>query len=351
MKNDNAILLIIGIIIIAALVVNSQLQKQEEGMIGLNVHYYQDGKEVFPKFSLFSIVTPPGGSFSQIGFNIDGSSTNISFSNIQIVGASPSSFLNTLPITTQTLSIGQSKTLFTSSLIDTAQFEAMSQPVRFWVNISAVNDYTGETEYSAGFVDLTIEGETCAPVSCSGGEIDEGIDCVDGTCTRTCSYYTYSCTNPTIYSSSSGNHNFDVNCPSCYQYFDTSSVSVDRTNYCWKINSQASWSNIVYKGKTVQVLGKACIGNALDCSIGTAVKPTSSINLKSYTRCFRPSSSYSGVSGCNNIDSGTGTTTTSTIVTFSGSPGGASSSSSWSYSYTRYTAQSDLNYNNKVCTI
>ena len=159
MKNENTILWIIGIAVVVFLILPNIQTSKEEGMIGLNVHYYQDGKEVFPKFGVFSIVTPPGGGFDQIGINIDGSATNVSFSNIQIVGASPSAFLNALPVTTQTLSIGQSKTLFTSSLIDTVQFEALPQPVRFWINISAVNDYTGETEYSTGFVDLTIEGE------------------------------------------------------------------------------------------------------------------------------------------------------------------------------------------------
>ncbi len=351
-KQDNSILWIIGIVLIVALIINSQVPKQE-GMIGLNVHYYKDGVEVFPQkgFLGFSVVMPPGESFNQIAFNITGTTTGeIPFSNIQIIDASPTAFKDALPITTQTLSIDQDKTLWISSLIDTVQFESMPQPVRFWVNISAVDDYTEETFYADGFIDLTIEGETCVPASCTSGRTDEEISCIDGICTRTCSYYTYSCINPTVIYAPSGIENFNVICPTCYKTVSTSSYSIDKTNYCWKINSYSTFTNIVYIGKTVQVWGYVYVGGS-SVSRTTATPSTSFSGPVSYTHCFRPSSSHTGLSGCNGITSGAGSQGITTSVKYGSTPGGTSATSSWSSSYTRYTTQSTLNYDNKVCSI
>ncbi len=147
MKNQNTLFYIIGAIILVALIIFSQVPK-ETGMISLTPHYYKDGVEVIQKgFFGFTIVTPDGGSYDQISFGIPGNAVgDISFSDIQIADAYPLILKNSLPSTTQSLSVGQSKTLWTSNLIDAVQFEG--QIINFWVEVSAVNDYTGETVYS-----------------------------------------------------------------------------------------------------------------------------------------------------------------------------------------------------------
>ncbi len=129
-----------------------QLQKEPE-MISLTPHYYKDGVEVFPTkgFFGFTIVTPPGESYDQILFDINGVSTgDIPFSNIRITDASPTAFKNALPSTIQSLNRGQIKKLWGEGdyiAMNTIQFESIS-PVNFWVEVSAVNDYTGETIYA-----------------------------------------------------------------------------------------------------------------------------------------------------------------------------------------------------------
>ena len=146
-KNNNTILWIIGIIILVVLI--SNYQKPEEGMIGLKAHYYKDGVEVFPQFSLFrfSVVTPPGGSYDQISFDIIAIAQDVSIANIQVVGAYPQIFEDALASATlQSLAIGESKKLWTSDLMDTVQFEAIS-PVNFWIELSGENSYTQETIY------------------------------------------------------------------------------------------------------------------------------------------------------------------------------------------------------------
>ncbi|KKN08551.1 hypothetical protein LCGC14_1055510 [marine sediment metagenome] len=163
MKNDNnTILWIIGIVAVVFLILPNFQTSKETGIIGLIPHYYKDGVEVFPEKGLFgfTIVTPPGGSYDQIAFDISATNQDVPISNIQVVDASPQTFKDALVGTTpQTLAIQETKTLWISNLMGTAQFESMTQPIRFFMNISAVNDYTGEIEYATGYIDLTIESE------------------------------------------------------------------------------------------------------------------------------------------------------------------------------------------------
>ena len=148
MKNDNTIFWIIGIVILLVVVANYYQAPEEEEMIGLTPHYYKDGVEVFPTkgFLGFSVVTPPGGSYDQISFDISATNLDVPITNIQVVDASPIAFKNALPTTTQSLAIGENKTLWTSGLMDTVQFEAVS-PVNFWIEVSGKNTYTDETIY------------------------------------------------------------------------------------------------------------------------------------------------------------------------------------------------------------
>lgn len=179
MKNDNTIFWIIGIVIIVTLIINSQVPT-EEGMIGLTPHYYKDGVEVFPQKGLFSIVD--GEYYDQISFDVYGSNTgDISFSNVKIdfrddecspyfieyckssgsiISFSKIAFSAIIP---QTLNVGETnKLLWESKRINTSQFECLGQPVPFWVKVSAVNDYTGETIYAkSNTIGLTITSEVC----------------------------------------------------------------------------------------------------------------------------------------------------------------------------------------------
>lgn len=145
-KNNNTIFWIIGIVILFIVISNPQFLKQEEGVIGLTPHYYKDGVEVFSSkgFFGFSVVTPPGGSYDQIAFEISGTNTGPPI-ELKIVDASPQVFKDALPTTTQTLAGGESKILWTSALMDTEQFEAVS-PINFWIRISG-KDSVGALVY------------------------------------------------------------------------------------------------------------------------------------------------------------------------------------------------------------
>ncbi len=162
MKNENTIFYILGAIILVALLISSQVPK-ETGMISLTPHYYKEGVEVIPEQRLFSIVTPPGGSYDQILFDVNGVATgDIPFSNIQVVDAYPIVFKNSLPTNFQSSNPGQSKKLWGEGdyvAMDTVQFEG--QTINFWVEVSAVNDYTGEIIYAprAYSGDITFEPE------------------------------------------------------------------------------------------------------------------------------------------------------------------------------------------------
>ncbi len=170
-KQNNTILWIIGIVIFFLVITQTNIFKEQETeMLGLNIHYYKEGVEVFPTkgFFGFSIVTPPGGSYDQISFDISATNTgDVPFSDVKVYTATPTAFLSALgyPTTPQSLNIGESKTLWTSDLIDTIQFESMGQPVNFIVSISAVNDYTEETVYvNSNLMALTIETEDPPPI-------------------------------------------------------------------------------------------------------------------------------------------------------------------------------------------
>ena len=156
-KNDSWILIIV--IIIGILFLNNYQNKQPDSM-GFKVHYYKNNIEVFPQ-NTFSIVTPPGGNFDAISLEIQGTNTgSYDFTEMKIADATPSAFKAALPTTTNTLLAGQTKSLWTSSLMATSQFESFSQPVRFWVDISGKNAYNGNTIHQTGYIDLAITSQS-----------------------------------------------------------------------------------------------------------------------------------------------------------------------------------------------
>lgn len=165
-QSNTKVIIIVFAVILLIVLFNSSSKlplKYEEDVGALTVHYYKDGVEVFPNKQTFSIITPPGGVYDQIAIDVKGiASGDKSYSNIKVVGATPLAFKSALPTTTQTLTKGQTKILWTSGLMNTAQFESLAQPVRFWVNVSAKDDYDGSIKYSNNYVDLTINPEGLA---------------------------------------------------------------------------------------------------------------------------------------------------------------------------------------------
>jgi len=196
MKKNNTIW-IVGIVIFLIVVTQLNIPK-ESGMI-LTPRYYKDGLEVFPTKGLFSIVTPPGGIFDQISFDISVTNTgNVPISDMQIVDAYPLIFKNSLATTTQLLEIGQTKKLWTSGLMDTSQFESIS-PVNFWINVSGEHlelgtiyqeAYSGNIEFLSDCVPQTCSefGYTCGiqDDGCGGtincGTCGSDEMCVNGAC-------------------------------------------------------------------------------------------------------------------------------------------------------------------------
>lgn len=183
MKNDKTWIIVVGIVLVIVLFVNIN----NNSFHSLQIHYYKNGTEVFPN-KLFSVVTPPGGTYDAISFSISGKSSGSSFSNIKIISATPTAFYNSLPTSTQSLNPNQNKVLFSSGIIPVNQFESYSQPVRFFVNISATDDYNGQTVYSSSYVDLKIEPTTTTCTDSDGGlnyEIS-GRALIDGIGTYDC---------------------------------------------------------------------------------------------------------------------------------------------------------------------
>ena len=172
MKN-NTILIVIGIILVGALFYTSQVPEED---FSLNVHYYQDGIEIFPEQNFFTIVNPPGESYDQIAFDIPVTNLDIPITNMQIVDAYPLVFKYALPTTAQTLESGETKILWTSGLMDTIQFESIS-PVNFWIKISGYDTFNKETIYSESYSgDISFEAESSSPTQTFFGNLFSIID-------------------------------------------------------------------------------------------------------------------------------------------------------------------------------
>ncbi len=157
-KQNNTIFYIIGIVVLVALILNSQIPKEETGMIGLTPRFYRDGVEVFASKGLFSIVTPPGGVYDQIAFDVSVTNTGIiPIENLQIDYAYPLAFKNALPITIAYLGVGQSL-IWTSDKMYTSQFEG--QTINFLVRFSGEDEYSQINYEEAYSGDITFTSYT-----------------------------------------------------------------------------------------------------------------------------------------------------------------------------------------------
>jgi hypothetical protein len=173
-KGNFPILFIIGIILFL-IVINSDVLNNESAAI--NVHYYKNGAEVFPKNFLFSIING-GGSYDAISFSTTITNNGQTpFSSVKITSINIESSEGTnrgyitwnspagTPVYTngnyyQTIgdiAVGESKTI-TSQQYEVATLEQFSQPISFFIKGTAMNTYTGNTTtFNSSKVSLTIE--------------------------------------------------------------------------------------------------------------------------------------------------------------------------------------------------
>ena len=144
MKKNNNLIIFIGIVVLIL-----YLFGQQNEMTNLQIHYYEDGVEVFPD-GLFSLVTPPGEEFDQISFDvIVQNNGEVPLENVHINNAYPMIFNSALDIGIYDLDIGGVK-VYTSELMDTEQFESIS-PVNFWVEVAGMNTFSGEMIYAEAY--------------------------------------------------------------------------------------------------------------------------------------------------------------------------------------------------------
>ena len=143
-----------GFFLVVLLIIGILFYIQPKGTLGMKIHYYRNGEEVYP--GLFSIID--GQIYDQISFDITGTS-DTEISDIQIIDASPVEFKNALPTAIQSLDVGETKTLYVSDLIDTVDLESYSQPINFWISISGYDEYGKKTIFTESSLDLTIKPE------------------------------------------------------------------------------------------------------------------------------------------------------------------------------------------------
>jgi len=122
---------------------------------GLKVHYYKDGVEVFQIDSL-SVIQVDTSSYDEISFEIIGENTgDYPITNMLVDSAEPIEFKDSLPTLSKSLAVGETKTLWISDRIDVHQFESLSQPIKFWVNISGESPYVSGKIYD--YIELEME--------------------------------------------------------------------------------------------------------------------------------------------------------------------------------------------------
>ncbi len=153
MKDKDLAIILIAVLILAGLYVFNQKPKP----LGLTIHYYDSQKNEIKRGFLGSTISPPGVEASFIAFDIIGSNTGESpIRDMKIIDASPAELKDSLPTTIQSLAVGESKTLWSSDLINTTLLEVYPQPVRFWVNVSGIDEYSNKIIYSQDYQDISI---------------------------------------------------------------------------------------------------------------------------------------------------------------------------------------------------
>lgn len=187
---DKKIYWIVGIAVVALIILTQTnlFKKQEEGPVGLKVHYYYQGQEVFPpkenffsKLFSFSIIIPSAVQVAdQISFEINVSNTaNVAINNT-IVGAYPNELYTALSsIPPFKLNPGED-IILKSNNISTLILETYEQPINFTINVSGVPSFPAgayEKVYSLGFLGLGV----ISPNKCYQ-ETPNLVNTADGTC-------------------------------------------------------------------------------------------------------------------------------------------------------------------------
>src|SRR3990167_408463 len=148
------IALIVGILLVVSLY--KKVPKEDSNIV---VHYYRDGKEIFPN-RFFSLVNPPGLSFNQLSFDIIGENIGaLKVTNMKIENANPIEFKNSFPTLSQTLEPSERKKLWSSNLIDTIPLESYPQPVLFIINVNGTIQQTGQIVRASYNLSIRIEKE------------------------------------------------------------------------------------------------------------------------------------------------------------------------------------------------
>lgn len=146
MEKKNTLWIVIAVII--GIFLLSKYQTQTD-MIGIQIHYLKDGQEISTN-KLFSLITPPSPALEadQVYFTINGKNIGgTDLTNIIVASASPVEFKNSIPSTIQTLSAGETKPLWITNPINLQALESYSQPITFFLNISAYDNYYKKTAY------------------------------------------------------------------------------------------------------------------------------------------------------------------------------------------------------------
>jgi len=183
-KNPLVLVVLVGILLISFFYFFSL---SESGGSGLIVHYYKDGVEVTPINSL-SVIQIDTSSYDEISFEIIGENLgDYQINNMQVDSAGPIQLKDSLPTLSKSLSPKETKTLWISDRIDVHQFESLTQPIKFWVNISGESPYIQGKIYD--YMELEMEfnrATSCSPPVCPSGYSSISESCADFICSRTC---------------------------------------------------------------------------------------------------------------------------------------------------------------------
>lgn len=156
-KKKNINVVVILMVALVVLLISLICFINQKGGSRFIVHYYKDGVEVNTETSL-SVIQVETFNYDEISLDIIGENIgDYPIINMQIYDAGPVQFKDSLPTLSKSLNASETKTLWISDRIDVHQFESLSQPVKFWVNISGESPYVSGKIYDYIETDLYFE--------------------------------------------------------------------------------------------------------------------------------------------------------------------------------------------------
>jgi len=176
-------ILLVGGLVIYILLINEVNIFQSKELIEIDIHYYNDGVEVYPNRVLQSIING-GDNYDAIAFSMTiNNNGQIPFQDVKVTSVNIedntgtnkgyitwSSPAGTLVYTNgnyyQTIgnvAVGETK-IITSQQYEVGTLEQVAQPMQFYILGTAMNTYTGDiTTFNSSKVSLTIEAEEIIP--------------------------------------------------------------------------------------------------------------------------------------------------------------------------------------------